>query len=108
MGKKITYRARWRKETRDFWNRVNDLYGFEGENVDVLYGTCENLDAFYQARAELEDGMTFTTKSGQIKAHPAASIAKNCWAGFLAGLRALEIEDDAPKPKVGRPLRGIR
>ena len=106
MPKQLSYKQRWCKETRDFWKRVTKVYDFQAEAIDILYGACENLELFYLATEEVRrDGVTFKAPSGQIRVHPAAAVAKAAWAGYLSGVRALKLEDDLPKPKIGRPLR---
>ena len=91
-------RAFWRGVLSDF--NIDDTAGRA-----LLLTACESLDRMAAARQAIEtDGAVVRDRYGQPKIHPAAALEKDSRNGFLAALRALQLEISPPKP-LGRPPR---
>jgi phage terminase small subunit len=99
--KKLHYKRYWRKETRQFFQHITGQCEIDWKHFAMFYGTCENLDRFYVADEEIKrNGITFTTSGGQIRRNPACLIAKDSWAAFITGMKALGLYEFH---KTGRP-----
>jgi P27 family predicted phage terminase small subunit len=97
-------RRTWTKPARTFYRSVVDRWELAGEDFDLLRATVERLDQYWRAQAILDkEGLTFVTDT-QIRKHPCIEIQKAAWAGFLAGLKALGLEEAADRKKPGRPI----
>ena len=99
---KLTAKQSWTREARKFFRDITKIYQIDEKHYAVFYGTIENLDRFYISNAEVKrDGITFKTKTGQIRKNPATQIAKEAWSSFLLGLKALGLHEY--QEKLGRP-----
>lgn len=78
--------------------RIDDLGG-----TQILLSGLKSLDLATTAEAVVErDGPVTRDRWGQLRANPAAAIARDARAAWLAALRALNLAiGDVPKP--GRP-----
>jgi P27 family predicted phage terminase small subunit len=86
-------------EAKVIWRDVVDLVGETG--VHPLRVVCEAYDRLQDARRLIDkEGVTYTTKTGFKREHPALKIEKEARTGFLAAWRLLKLGDVDP---VGRP-----
>ena len=93
-------KAFWRGVMGDF--DIDDAAGRA-----LLLTACESLDRIEAARKAIAaDGEVIRDRYGQPKVHPAAALEKDARNGFLAAMRALQLEISPPKP-VGRPARPL-
>lgn len=77
---------------------ISDVAGLR-----ILRVAIEAFDRAQAARKVVErDGMVQRDRHGQLKAHPAVAIERDARSGFLAGLRALNL-DIEPLKGIGRP-----
>ena len=101
----LTSKQKWCKEARKFFRDIINLYEIDEKHHAVFYGTVHNLNQFYIASKEIEtDGITFKTKTGQIRKNPACQVQKDAWSAFLMGLKALglyEYQKQGRKPGGG-------
>lgn len=80
-----------------FWRDVQTQYGIaDGPGLKLLTLMCEHLDVGERARVQLAaEGLTFTDRLGNVRAHPAAAIMRNAaiTAARLGRELNLSIED---------------
>jgi hypothetical protein len=115
MKKNMQCKRYWLSEVKTFFRATVENYSFEDFELEILRGSMDNYNRFLQAQKTLnEQGMTFTTESGQIKVNPLCNIEKCAWASFLSGIKQLKISDvETPKrvfkqpTNPGRALRAI-
>lgn len=94
----------WLPEVKKSHRLIYKNWVLDVEHGETFRGCCERLNRFLECRNQLErEGLTFTTKNGQIKANPLLSEQKNAWAGYLSGMRLLEFEPADEKKPPHRP-----
>jgi len=99
--KKLTAKSSWTPEARQFFRHIERKFYIDEKHHAVFYGTVENLNDFYASDALIKlQGMTFLTKTGQIRKNPACQIKKDSWSAFLLGLKAMGLHEYQTK---GRP-----
>lgn len=78
-------------------------YDLTPDEQKILDGAVDQLSVYWMASDLLaSEGLTFRA-GDQIRQHPAVQIAKQSWAGFLAGCRLLQIGKPDPGGRPGRP-----
>lgn len=111
----ISAKKNWLPAVKRFFRKIVSKFDLEAHELEILHGTCDCLQRFYEVREILDrDGLVFKTESGQIKKHPLAEVERQSWASFLSGMKALPfanaIDNDvlgAQKKGPGRPLRVV-
>jgi P27 family predicted phage terminase small subunit len=97
--------ATWTKQAKTWFRCVVRSWVIENEDLSLLLGVGEKLNQFWLAQGILQkEGLVFLSDTGQLRKHPACEISKNAWAGYLAGLRALGLEEVSDRKKAGRPI----
>jgi hypothetical protein len=97
-------RKTWLAPTKKWFASVTDRWVLEGEDIDLLEATAERLNTYWRCQRLLDsEGLTIEM-NGLYRKHPAAEIQKAAWQGFLAGLKALGLEEAADKRRPGRPI----
>lgn len=71
-----------------------ELLGVAARALGRLEGAAEVLD---------REGTVFKDKAGQLKPRPEVIIERDARSGFLAALRALQLDLEPLKPGPGRP-----
>jgi len=95
----------WLKPAKDFYKSVIDGWQLSPEDIPLLVATCERLNSFWECQKTIdEDGMSFQTSLGEIKKHPLLATQKDCWTGYLQGVRALDLTESTDKRRPGRPI----
>jgi P27 family predicted phage terminase small subunit len=75
----------------------------DAAGLALLLTACEALDRMSAARRVIEaDGEITEDRYGQKKVHPACQLERDSRNGFLAAMRALQL-DIGPTLPVGRP-----
>ena len=70
----------------------------------LLCTAAECLDRMRQAQAAIaKDGAVVVDRYGSPKVHPAAALEKDARTGFLAALRALNLDIEPLRDRPGRP-----
>ncbi|MGH9015573.1 MAG: P27 family phage terminase small subunit [Acidimicrobiia bacterium] len=95
---------------RRFWTAVLSSFALEPHELEALRLAAESLDRAAGARAEVERaGLTFTTRHGEVRPHPAVAAERDARASFarLVALLRLPDLDGAPTRGVGRPGRRL-
>jgi P27 family predicted phage terminase small subunit len=73
----------------------------------ILQTAMEAFDRMREAQQQVtRDGVTFTDRFGQIKAHPLLPVERDARAAFLAGLRSLNLDLEPLRDGPGRPAGG--
>ncbi len=96
----------WHKKVKAFYRKILNEWQIESDGFETFVGTCVSLQRCYQCREQLaKDGITFTTSTGQIKAHPMISSEQKYFAAFMAGMKHLSLEDEVEKRPAHRPTK---
>lgn len=92
-------------EAGKLWKSVLSDFDLGPGEVELLRVACLSLSEFLEARQGLcEQGLTFRTAGGQIKANPLVMIQKQAGARFISVMAALGLEyRQDPKSNIGRP-----
>lgn len=99
----------WRPEVKRFWYDVLNEFEIEPSLLTILKTSANALQRLLDAQEIInEQGLTFTTNSGNIKKHPAIEIEKVSRIGFLQSFKALGLDymPDIPTRPAHRPVRG--
>ncbi len=93
------------REAARWWRKLIAEYIIEDEAGRLLLMVA--LEAFgrmRQAQAALaEEGLTVTDRFGQAKAHPLCTVERDSRAQMLAALKALNLDLEPLRDRVGRP-----
>jgi P27 family predicted phage terminase small subunit len=83
---------------RRLFDGIHKLYDLEPHDDAVLVKALEAFDRAEQARTILAtEGLTVTSRFGELKVHPLIAVERDSRAGFLAGMRQLGL-DYEPTP----------
>jgi len=82
--------------SRRVWLRLCEEYLLtSAPQLELLESALRSRDVAERAREALErDGLTFTDKHGQPRAHPAAAIHRDARAAFVTTMRVLGFPGD--------------
>ena len=104
MRKNPTGERKWCKEARELWKKENEKFDFTASELAKFRVGLSALTRLKNAETLLdEQGLIFTTASGQVKKNPLAEIVKNERQGFLSCMRELGLDDEQGNHEVGRP-----
>lgn len=94
--------------TRQWWSTVCADFDLEEHHVRLLTLAAEAWDRAVEARELVAvDGLTFTDRFGQKRAHPAVAIERDARIAFARLVRELDL-DGEPGPDPRPPRRGGR
>ena len=95
-----------RPEAKELWKDIHTDFDLDPAGYHLLTVAVISLSRFHRAREIIDDeGEAYKTSSGQRKKHPAVEVEKNARQGFLAAMKALNLDyGDEPQPRAGRPL----
>lgn len=90
---------------RRFWRDTQASYAIQDTaGLAVLEVAARALGRMEGAAAVLDrEGVVFKDKAGQFKPRPEVIIERDARSGFLAALRALQLDLEPLKPGPGRP-----
>ena len=89
--------------SRKFWRKVSSGWVLDAPAYELLRRCCEAMDRADEARQILNDeGLTFKTRYGEVRPHPAVAIERDARLAVARLLRELAL-DEAPEPP--RPPR---
>lgn len=102
--KKIKAPDHLSKEAAKIYSDLACEYSIEDvAGLRILEKAGEYFDRAKSASEQIEkDGMTISDKFGQIRPHPLLAAERDARAGFLAALKALNL-DLEPIKNIGRP-----
>ena len=106
MSRTPPYPKNLRPEAKRLWRQVHEDFELDPPGRELLRVGIMSLSNYLEARDKLaEEGMTFKTKSGQVKKHPLIEVMKFERAGFLSSMSQLGLDynDETPKRGPGRP-----
>lgn len=84
-------------DARRWWRGVVTAYELQPHQLPVLQAAAEAWDRKEQAREALtRDGLTMTTRLGEVKAHPAVAIERDSRVAYLRAVRELALDVSAP------------
>lgn len=82
-------------EGRKLWSDITGSWVLGADGLALLRHALEARDQYEVCRAQVaKDGPTFTTETGQIRAHPAAKLALDYLSEFRQGLRQLGLQPE--------------
>lgn len=92
-------------EAKSIWGELLGQYEItDAAGLQILRVALESFDRAQKARVAIDaEGMTSTDRFGQTKVHPLAVVERDSRAGFLAGLKALNLDLEPLRDGPGRP-----
>ncbi|MCC7045027.1 MAG: hypothetical protein IT183_14270 [Acidobacteria bacterium] len=92
------------RESAAWWRGLMAEFAFAPHQIRTLTAAAESWDRKEQARARIEaEGLTFATKAGELRPHPAVAIERDARIAFLRAVRELALADDAAPGDVRPP-----
>src|SRR5262245_1485888 len=93
--------------TKKWWSGIVTAFVFEPRDLPMLTAAGEAWDRARQARDLLDqDGLTFRSKSGEIKRHPACQIEHDAMIRYARLMRELNLATEPPQDTRPPALRG--
>ena len=94
---------------REWWRRLRNEYVIDDAAGELLLEQAlRHFDRAEQARRVLDkEGVTATDSRGRPKTHPAAAVERDNRSGMLSALRALHLDLEPVRDRVGRPPGGL-
>ena len=93
-------------EAKSLWDDLIASYDFEVNpaSVRLLRTACESFQRAQQCREAIDlEGLTLPDRFGQAKPHPLLAAERDARSQFLQSIRALDLEAESEKRKVGSP-----
>jgi P27 family predicted phage terminase small subunit len=88
---------------RRFYNVIARKYALQEQHRRLLITACEAHDRMTQAREQLaREGLTITTRHGEVRQHPCAAIERDSATRFARLLRELGLADEPENPRPPR------
>ena len=86
-----------------WWEAVVRQHHLEPHHLRLLEAAATAWDRMTQARSEIADyGITYVSKKGDIRGHPAVAIERDARIAFARLVRELNLD-----PPAARPVGGI-
>lgn len=87
------------------WREIVSEYAItDAAGLALLTTACECLDRIRAAQKSIaEHGEFIPDRYGVLKQHPACSVEKDARNGFLAAMRALNLDLEPLRDRAGRP-----
>lgn len=96
------------RRAKAFWKAIVEEYDLGPHNLELLRRLAEALDRCDAAVAVVAaEGLVVTDKFGQVKAHPAVNVERDCRIAIARLTRELDL-DGEPAPDPRMPRRGGR
>jgi P27 family predicted phage terminase small subunit len=97
--------AKLSKEAQIFWKKIMDEYEINDEaGFLILQTALESFDRMRAAQTMIDkDGMVFYDRFLKPKVHPLCTVERDSRSQLLAGLKALNLDIEPLKDRVGRP-----
>lgn len=78
---------------RRLFDSIHGLYALEDHDRAVLVKALEAWDRGEQARQRIDaDGLTVTSRFGEVKPHPLLTVERDARSAFLAAMRQLGLD----------------
>ncbi len=92
-------------EAKTWWKKLVKEYEIDDPAGCLLLQTSlEALDRMRGAQQTIaDDGATIKDRFGQLRAHPAVNIERDARAAVLSGLKALNLDLEPLRDRIGRP-----
>jgi P27 family predicted phage terminase small subunit len=93
------------REARRRWTALVEEFAIgDSAGLQILATALEAFDRMRQAQRRVKkDGPVFKDRFGQMKAHPLLTIERDARAAWLASLKALNLDIEPLRDRVGRP-----
>lgn len=97
------------RSSRIWWSTVKAEFELAAHHLRLLTLAAEAWDRAVEAREAIgRDGLTFRTRLGELRAHPAARIESESRIAFARLLRELALDLEPPTDSRPPALRGPR
>jgi len=92
-------------EAKRIWKEILREYAIDdAAGLRILRTALEAWDRAQGAREVIEqEGMQIVDRFGQSKAHPLLAVERDARAGFLQGMKALNLDIEPLRDGKGRP-----
>lgn len=92
-------------EAKTWWKKLVKEYEIDDPAGFLLLQTAlEALDGMRGAQQAIaDDGATIKDRFGQLRAHPIITVERDARAAMLAALRALNLDLEPLRDRIGRP-----
>jgi phage terminase small subunit len=92
------------KPAKRFWRDMVSLWQFDQGELRLLETACQALDDVEACRLTVRSEGRFTpNRYNCVIEHPALVAGLKARAQFAAIVKQLDLHDEKPKPKTGRP-----
>ena len=86
-----------RQASKALWATIAAKYDLEPSERELLRTALEALDRGAEARDQIaKDGAYLTDRFGQVRAHPAVGVERDCAIRAARLFRELRLEEDTP------------
>jgi P27 family predicted phage terminase small subunit len=88
-------------DSKTLWLYISRNFALEPQDVAVLDALCETVDRKSQAERDLREHGSLTTVNsrGELKPHPAVTIARDCGVLIARLRRELNLSEDQPESR---------
>lgn len=80
------------KEAQKMWREITGEWVLGGDSLPLLQAALESWDSYQSLRREAAKNPTFKTKTGNVRANPAAKMSNDALREFRMCLRQLGLE----------------
>jgi P27 family predicted phage terminase small subunit len=101
--------AHLRKEGAALYREIASEYAIgDAAGLALLATACEALDRMRAAQAAISsNGELVRDRYGALKLNPACGLEKDARAGFVLALKALNLDIEPLRDRLGRPGKGL-
>jgi P27 family predicted phage terminase small subunit len=105
MTKKASSPTGLSPEAKRLWTSIATEYEVaDSAGLRLLQTAVEALDLMRRAESVVHtDGMTVKDRYGAVRAHPLLATVRDARAAMLAALRALNLDIEPLRDRIGRP-----
>ena len=94
--------------SRRVWDDITGEFDVhDGAGITLLEQALRALDRLTECQRIIsKEGVVVKDRYGQDKPHPLLAVEKDARSGMLAAFKALDLEIDDYRPRLGRPPGG--
>jgi len=96
---------KWGKEVKTFFIQAQkEFFNWSDADMRLLFVACDNLQTALDCQKQIaKDGMTITTRFGEIKSHPLLTSARDAYGVFIRSVKTLGLILKEDGNSTGRP-----